>query len=109
MTPLLQELLFGSFSIPENFTTRKHSICGNSSRKKPATANAKDQVWVIVNTPIWKTNKQIAEEAHLLFNCVQRHTLKFFELGKIERKIRNDPGDIKPVYLYRVRNGNLDE
>lgn len=110
MSKFLEELFFGSFQVPEHFTTRRHSICGNPNRKKPTTANAKDLVLQIVNTPVWKTNKQISEEAHLLFNCVQRHTLKLFELGKIERIIRNDPGDIKPVYMYRVVvNANVDK
>ena len=102
MTSLLQELLFGTFQVPENFTTRKHSICGNPNRKKPTTSNAKQLVFEAVNTPVWKTNKQIVIETQLLFNCVQRHTLKLFEQGKIQRGIRNDPDDIKAVYIYRM-------
>ena len=102
MIPLLQELLFGTWQPPEEFTTRKHSICGNPDRKKPTLKSARDIVFNAANTPTWKTNKQIVEETQLLFNCVQRHTLKLFEAGKIQRSVRGDPDDIKAVYIYRM-------
>lgn len=103
MIPLLQELLFGTFVPPESSgPTIKHSISGNPNRKKPTIKSARDIVFSAANTPVWKTNKQIVEETQLLFNCVQRHTLKLFEAGKIQRSVRGDPDDIKAVYIYRM-------
>lgn len=108
MIPLLQELLFGTFVPPKTSgPTIKHSICGSSNRKKPTLKSARDVVFAAANTPVWKTNKQIVEETQLLFNCVQRHTLRLFEAGKIQRCVRDNPEDIKAVYMYRMNDENV--
>lgn len=107
MSRLLQELLFGTFQVPENFVTRKHSICGNPDRKKPIPANSRERIIATLTGSAWKTNKQIANETELLLSRVQHQTVKLFELGKIERSTRDAPGDMKPVYMYRLSNEDV--
>lgn len=107
MSLYLQELFFGTFQVPENFTTRKHSICGNPNKKKPAPLNSKQKILNVLNNVDWKTNKQIASDTGLLINRVQHTTAKLFNLGKIERTAEQPVSTLKPIYLYRIKNENL--
>lgn len=103
----LEEILFGTWLPPENFTTRSHRILGTSSRKKPVIGDCKKKILKALSSSVWKTNKDISDETGLLINLVHRHTTKLFKDGKIERSSRKEASDIKPVFLFRMLNGDL--
>lgn len=97
---LLLDLLYGIWIPPKSKNTIKHTGF-SSSKKKSEPVHAKTKVMAVLDEFEWMSNKEIAAKTELQLNTVQTTTNKLYEKKKIERRMRKEAGDIKPVCLYR--------
>ncbi len=96
----LTEILFGKWVPPKSIGTIKHSAFG-TDKKKPEPVHARAKIMRVLDDLNWMSNRDIADKTDLQINTVQTTTSKLYEKKRLERKIRKDPGDQKPIYMYR--------
>ena len=96
----LQELLYGKWEPPTVVRTIRHTILG-PEKKKSEPVHARVKILKVLDQFNWMSNKEIAEMTCLQINTVQTTTGKLYEKKRVERKVRKEAGDPKPIYLYR--------
>lgn len=99
---LLMDLLWGAWVPPIPNRSWRHKIHCKGSKPVKSQVVAKVRI-VMTLTNVWKTNKQIAFESGLQLCTVQQKTAKLFRSGKIDRLMRKENADTKPVCLYRKK------
>lgn len=103
---LLQDVLFGTWTPPEVFTTRSHRVMSYVSgepRTPKAPVHSRTKILAALDRFKWMTNKEISEKCGVKVETVGTMTKRMADAKRIERKHKKDPSDPISYPIYRLK------